>query len=206
MQIEGSHQLPVPRSQVWSALHDPQVLANALPGLRALTATGDDQYAITIEFGVGSVRGVYEGSFALTDGRELELCTVRADASGAPGTVHAVAEVRLEDLNGDGTRLRYSADANVAGPVAGVGQRLMTASAKRTTDRFIEGLQRELSAPEDRHREVPGSAERRVEVFTPADGGRRRMPEPSGIVVGVLLGFALAMIGIAVGRWTAPRR
>jgi hypothetical protein len=32
------------------------------------------------------------------------------------------------------------------------------------------------------------------------------MPEPSGIVVGVLLGFALAMIGIAVGRWTAPRR
>ncbi|MGH2978151.1 MAG: SRPBCC family protein [Solirubrobacterales bacterium] len=206
MQIEGSHQLPAPRSEVWSALHDPQVLANALPGLRALEATGEDQYAMTIEFGVGSVRGLYEGSFALTDERELEVCTVRADASGAPGMVEAVAEVRLEDLNGSGTRLRYSANANVAGAVAGVGQRLMTASAKRTTDRFIEGLQRELSAPQDRDHEVPGSTEPRAEVFTPAHGEHRRMPGPSGIVVGVVLGFALALIGIAVGRWTAPRR
>ena len=47
--------------------------------------------------------------------------------------------MRLAD-NGEGARMSYEADANVTGPLAGVGQRLMGAAARRTTEQFLSAL------------------------------------------------------------------
>jgi uncharacterized protein len=204
MKFEGDHRILARRRDVWSALHDPQVLSRALPGVRELEVTGPDRYALTIEFGVGAVRGVYRGHLALDDEHEFEACTVKANASGSPGSVDATAKIRLGDVNGDGTRLSYSADANVAGPVSGVGQRLITATVRRTTESFIEGLQRELAgtgrAAED---ERAGGGEPGA-IFAP---GRAASPAKSGdFATGMVVGFVLALIGIGFGRWTAGRR
>jgi carbon monoxide dehydrogenase subunit G len=206
MKVEGTHELAAPRTEVWSALHDPQTLASALPGLRELTPEGPGRYAMTIEFGVGNVRGVYEGSFSVTDNNELERCTVKANAAGAPGMVDAMAEVHLEDRSGNTTLLRYSADAYVAGAVAGVGQRLISVTAKRTTDRFIEGLQRELGGVEVRpEAPAPGDGPQ-AQVFTPSHVASGGLPlESRSVLVGVVVGFTLALIGIGFGRWTARR-
>jgi uncharacterized protein len=201
MRIEGTHQIDVPRRELWSAIHDPRVLADAVPGLRELEAEGPDRYAMTIEFGVGSVRGVYQGRFSLTDEREGELCTLKAEAGGAPGTVDAVAEIRLDERDGDGTTLSYVVDANVVGPVAGVGGRLIAATAKRTSERFVEGLQREIAAP------TPGAAAPApATVFAPSRREAAHGSSTRAFTTGAVLGFALAMAGVAVGRWTARPR
>ena len=139
MKINGEHDFRASRAQVWDALNDPEILAATLPGARRLEPTGPDEYALTVDVGVGSVRGTYEGTFALTDKQERESCTVTATASGRPGSVTAVASMRLAD-NGEGARMSYEADANVTGPLAGVGQRLMGAAARRTTEQFLSAL------------------------------------------------------------------
>ena len=49
--------------------------------------------------------------------------------------------------------MTYEADANVTGPLAGVGQRLMGAAARRTTEQFLERARRRyIEAPEARRR------------------------------------------------------
>jgi uncharacterized protein len=182
MRIEGEHEFGASRRQVWDALNDPAVLARALPGAQRLDPVGPDEYALTASVGVGSVRGTYEGTFALSDKREAEGCTVRASASGGPGSVQTVARMTLADRDGGGALLRYEADATVTGALAGVGQRLVAAAARRTTGEFLAALEREIA---------PAAA---------APPPARRRP-----LALALAGVLIAAAGVAVGRWSARR-
>jgi carbon monoxide dehydrogenase subunit G len=195
MKITGAHDFTSARDDVWRALQDPDALAATLPGARRLEQTGPDAYAMTVDVGVGAVRGTYDGTFALTDKVEREACTVRASASGRPGSVEAVARMRLSDGEG-GARLDYEADANVTGPLAGVGQRLMAAAARRTTEQFLSALDAHLVRGP-----APAAEPSREVVAAPARGGT----DPKVVVASALGGFLLALVGVAVGRWSARR-
>ena len=199
MKVTGDYEFRASREQVWAALLDPEALAATLPGARRLDPTGADRYDISIDVGVGSVKGTYDGTFALTDKVEREACTVRATASGRPGSVTTEARMRLE--GDERARMTYEADATVTGPLAGVGQRLMGAAARRTTEQFLSALDEYIAAP------APAAA-----AATAPEPGAAVVPAaPRGgtdakvIVASALGGFALALIGVAVGRWTARR-
>jgi hypothetical protein len=201
MKVSGEHAFRASREQVWDALNDPEILAVTLPGARRLAPTGPDEYAMTVDVGVGSVRGTYEGTFALTDKQERESCTVRASASGRPGSVTAVASMRLSD-DGHGARMSYEADANVTGPLAGVGQRLMGAAARRTTELFLSALDERIVSGAPAVAAPAGERAATGAAIVPAAPA----PASTKVVVGsALAGFALALIGVAVGRWTARR-
>jgi uncharacterized protein len=196
MKVTGEHEFRHTRDEVWKALLDPDALAATLPGARRLEPTGPDAYAISIDVGVGSVKGTYDGTFSLTDKVEREACTVRASASGRPGSVTTEARMRLD--GDDRARMTYEADATVTGPLAGVGQRLMGAAARRTTEQFLRALDDYIEAPPA----VAAAAEPGAAIV-PAPA-----PAPAGakvIVASALGGFALALVGVAVGRWTARR-
>jgi uncharacterized protein len=200
MKVNGEHRFTHSRDEVWRALLDPAALTASLPGARRLEPTGEDEYAITVDVGVGSVKGTYDGTFVLSDMVERETCTVRASASGRPGAVTAVAQMRLADGDNGHTVMTYEADANVTGPLAGVGQRLMGAAARRTTEQFLDALDRYIEAPEAAA--APAAAEPGAAILPAAPTA------PAGakvIVASALGGFALALIGVAVGRWTARR-
>lgn len=196
MKVSGDHDFRATRDQVWQALNDPETLAATLPGARRVVPTGPDAYEISIDVGVGSVRGTYEGTFALADKVEGEACTVRATASGRPGSVSAEARMRLS--GDDHARMSYEADANVTGPLAGVGQRLMGAAARRTTEQFLSALDEHIVAPPA---PAVAAAEPGREVVPAARGGT----DARVVVASALGGFALALVGVAVGRWTARR-
>jgi carbon monoxide dehydrogenase subunit G len=200
MKVTGEHPFGISSQQVWSGLNDPQILAAAVPGARRLEPTGPDEYAITVDVGVGAVKGTYEGTFALTDKQDGEACTVRASASGRPGSVEAIARMRLSD-QGDGALLTYEADATVTGPLAGVGQRLMGAAARRTTEQFLSALEQTIVSPPAAAPAVEAAPGAEV-VAAP----RPAVAADTRVIVGsALAGFVLALVGVAVGRWTARR-
>ena len=198
MKVTGDYEFRASREQVWAALLDPEALAATLPGARSLQPTGSDRYDISIDVGVGSVKGTYDGTFALTDKVEREACTVRATASGRPGSVTTEARMRL--AGDERARMTYEADATVTGPLAGVGQRLMGAAARRTTEQFLSALDDYIAAPAAAaaaKAPEPGAA---VVPAAPRGGTDAKV-----IVASALGGFALALVGVAVGRWTARR-
>jgi carbon monoxide dehydrogenase subunit G len=203
MKITGEHQFTHSADQVWKALLDPAALTATLPGARRLEPTGPDEYAVSVDVGVGSVKGTYDGTFALTDKQEPEACTVKATASGRPGTVSVVAKMRMADDGNENAVLTYEADATVTGPLAGVGQRLMGAAARRTTSQFLQALDGYISEPEavaEPEIAAAGDAQPRYEIERARPAGDSRV-----IVTSALAGFVLALVGVAVGRWTARR-
>ena len=77
----------------------------------------------------------------------------------------------------------------------------MGAAARRTTEQFLEALDRYIEAPEAAA--APTAAAEPGAAIVPA-----AQPAAAGakvVVASALGGFALALIGVAVGRWTARR-
>jgi carbon monoxide dehydrogenase subunit G len=142
--LDGSAVLHADPERVWSVITDPAVLARTIPGCESLEQVGDDSYRMNVSVGVGAIRGTYAGEVHLTDQQRPTSYVMHASGAGAPGQVRATVTINLEP-DGEGTTLTYSADAVVGGPVAGVGQRMMTGVAKRMAGQFFTAIDAELT-------------------------------------------------------------
>jgi hypothetical protein len=136
MKIEGSHDVPAPRAKVWEAFLDPERLRRAIPGCERLDALGNDEYKATLKVGVAAVKGTFEGKVRLSEKKPLESYRLAAEGSGAPGFVRADTLITLSDVEG-GTRVTYSADVQIGGLIAGVGQRMLGGVSKMMADQFF---------------------------------------------------------------------
>jgi hypothetical protein len=205
--LDGSAVLQADRERVWSMITDPSVLARTIPGCQSLEQLGDDAYRMTVAVGVGAIKGTYAGEVRLSDQKRPESYVMHASGAGAPGQVKAVVTISLHPEDDGSTTLTYSADAVIGGPVAGVGQRMITGVARRTAQQFFTAIDHELRG----RAVVPiGSApSAAAAVETPSAEAPRvfagRAAAPAGAVnlrevaLGAAGGAALSLIGVAVG-------
>jgi hypothetical protein len=98
-----------------------------------------------VSVGVGAVKGTYAGEVHLTDQERPKSYVMHASGAGAPGQVRATVTIELAPDGDSATVLTYSADAVVGGPVAGVGQRMITGVAKRMAAQFFTAVDAELA-------------------------------------------------------------
>ena len=136
MKLEGSYEIPAPRQQVWEAFLDPERLRLAIPGCEKLDAIGPDEYKATTKVGVAAVKGTFEGKVRLVDQQPPESYRLMVEGSGAPGFIRGDTVITLAE-SGSGTRVSYSADVQIGGLIAGVGQRLLGGVSKMMADQFF---------------------------------------------------------------------
>ncbi len=209
MNLDGSAVLNADPERVWSVLTDPAVLARTIPGCLQLEQVGNDEYTMQVVAGVGAVKGTYAGEVRLADRRQPSSYVMHASGAGAPGQVRATVTINLEP-DGDGTTVTYSADAVVGGPVAGVGQRMMTGVAKRMAGQFFSAVDAELTgaaapvAPAP-PAAVPGAPAAGPTVFA----GRAAAPptiDLRSFLLGAATGGAFTALGVLIGYLLGRRR
>lgn len=145
MKIEGSHDVSAPRQKVWDAFLDPEQLRQAIPGCEKLDALGNDEYRAIMKVGIGPVKGTFEGKVKLTDKQPPNTYRMAVEGSGGPGFVRGDTTITLSDIPG-GTRVAYSADVQVGGMIAGVGQRMLGGASKMLADQFFNKMGERLQA------------------------------------------------------------
>jgi len=144
MKLEGSYEVKAPRQKVWSAFLDPEILQKAIPGCEKLEMVGPDEYKATLKIGVAAVKGTFEGKVRLSDKKPSDSYRLAAEGSGGPGFVRADTLISLADIEG-GTRVSYSADVQVGGLIAGVGQRMLGGVSKMMADQFFTRMSEQLT-------------------------------------------------------------
>jgi hypothetical protein len=142
--LDGSTVLHADPERVWAVITDPAVLARTIPGCESLEQVGNDEYKMNVTVGVGAIRGTYAGDVRLSDQQRPKSYVMHASGAGGPGNVRATVTISLEP-HSDGTALTYAADAVVGGPVAGVGQRMISGVAKRMAGQFFKAIDDELT-------------------------------------------------------------
>ena len=85
------------------------------------------------------MKGTFEGKVRLLDKKPPESYRLSAEGSGGPGFVRSDTVITLSDIEG-GTRVAYSADVQVGGLIAGVGQRMLGGVSKMMADQFFNRM------------------------------------------------------------------
>ena len=142
MKIEGTHQIAAPRERVFRCLTDPEVLQRCIPGCENLEETAENSYAATIRTGVGSIKGVFNGTVRLEDIRAPEHYRIVVEGKGAPGFLKGSGNLDLGQ-QGETTLIKYTGELQVGGTIASVGQRMIQATAKMMASQFFTALDAE---------------------------------------------------------------
>src|SRR5690606_14894159 len=100
--------LSLPIDAVWSALNDPAILQQCIPGCDTFEAAGQDRYNIAMTATVGPIKARFTGKLALSDIQPPHSYRLQFDGSGgAAGSGKGTAHVQLSE-DPEGTVLRYT--------------------------------------------------------------------------------------------------
>jgi uncharacterized protein len=146
MEMQGSRHLAVTQQQAWDALNDPEVLKTCIPGCDKVEATGENQYAIGMGVKIGPVAARFAGKILLMDVQPPNSYTLHFEGQGgAAGFGKGNARVNLAPpVEGSGCELSYTAQAQVGGKIAQVGQRLVDGVARSMAEDFFKRFDDEM--------------------------------------------------------------
>ncbi|MDP4006339.1 carbon monoxide dehydrogenase subunit G [Methylobacterium sp. NEAU K] len=147
MDITGEYRIAAPRSAVWAALNNPDVLARCIPGCKDLARVSPEEFAAKVALKIGPVSATFAGTVRLEDVRAPEGYTLAGQGNGGmAGFAKGGAVVSLRE-EGDGTLLTYEAKAEIGGKIASLGGRLIQATSRKLADQFFGAFAAELGAP-----------------------------------------------------------
>lgn len=147
MNLSGTFSFAGPRATVWALLHDPAVLAKALPGTRRLELTAPDRYEGAMKVSVGPVTAAeFAVTVTLKDQTEPSHFAMQIDGKGGLGFVRGAATVDLADDATGGTVMTYASDVQIGGRIAAVGQRLLESVGRMMMKQALDSLDAELRA------------------------------------------------------------
>jgi uncharacterized protein len=91
------------------------------------------------------VKGTFEGKVRLMDLKPPDSYRMAVEGTGAPGFVRGETVITLTDIDA-GTKVSYSADVQIGGLIAGVGQRMLGGVSKMMADQFFNKMRTLLQA------------------------------------------------------------
>jgi len=127
MNVRGGLTLDAPRTRVFAAICDPDVLLGVIPGCREIEQTGEAEYRGLIDLRLPGVVGTYRTLVRLVDADAPRSGHLEGELEGTLGSVRGDATFRLAEA-GPGTTIDYEGHAVIDGPLA------------RLDSRFVEGL------------------------------------------------------------------
>lgn len=199
MDMSGEQIIPAPRDMVWAALNDPEILKQAIPGCELIEKHSDTELSATVVAKVGPVKATFKGKVTLSDIDAPNGYTISGEGQGgAAGFGKGGAKVSLTDVP-EGTKLAYTANAQVGGKLAQIGARLVDGAAKKMADdffvRFNEIVAAKAAAPATAAPEAvaePAPAAAVPVAPPPAPAGGAGGGIPSWLWIGGLIIVALA--------------
>lgn len=137
MEMQGEQRIAAARPLVWTALNDPEILKQCIPGCQSLTKVGEDGFTAEVLAKVGPVSAKFKGKVTLSDLDPPNGYTIAGEGQGGvAGFGKGDAKVALVD-DGDGTLLRYNVTAQVGGKLAQIGSRLIDSAAAKMAEDFF---------------------------------------------------------------------
>lgn len=193
MRMSGEERIAAPRSRVWEALNDPEVLRQCIPGCQSLEKESADRLRAVVEVKIGPIGARFNGTVTLSDIDAPRSYTLSGEGQGGTvGSAKTAIKVRLAE-EGNVTVLSYEVDATVGGRLAQLGGPLIDATAKQFAGKFFRKFGELLTG-------TP-AAPATLQSIPVSPAPMARPASSSGLPVAWILALAVsALVGFLVGR------
>jgi len=150
MELSGEYTIDAPRQKVWEALNDADVLKQCIPGCEEIEQSDENEFSAKVKAKVGPVNARFSGKVTLSNLNPPESYTISGEGSGgAAGFAKGGADVHLEELSPEQTKLSYKVDAQVGGKLAQLGQRLIQSTANKYAKQFFDKFEEIVGKPKE---------------------------------------------------------
>lgn len=141
MDISGDYEIPASRETVWAMLNDPEILRQCIPGCETIEMTGEDSFTAKVTLKIGPVKAKFSGDVVLSDKVHPQSYRIGGEGKGGvAGFAKGAADVHLEEVDANTTRLEYKVDAQIGGKIAQLGSRLIDSTTKKLSDKFFDNF------------------------------------------------------------------
>jgi uncharacterized protein len=147
MQLTSSRSVPASVETTWAALNDPETLKACIPGCETIERVSDTEFKVAMTARVGPVSAKFSGRIVLADLVPPTSYRLSFEGQGgAAGFARGEAKVTLTPES-NGTRIDYTANAQVGGKLAQIGSRLVDATAAKVADDFFGRFVERVGGP-----------------------------------------------------------
>ena len=145
MIVEGERIFDAPRTTVWQVLNDPAAMAATMPGVESFDVHDDKRWTanVKIPLGLGGLKMKID--MEKTEERELEYAAMQIKGQGVGAMMNMVTKFELSDDPG-GTKMLWSAEVRIAGPVGSMGQRVLQPIVNQQVQHVLAALDREVQS------------------------------------------------------------
>ena len=145
MHYEGSFEVSSSRDEVYAFVIDPAKIATILPDVQDVRIIDANNFSLKAKLGISFVKGLLDVKCTITEKTPSTFLKLKATANGLSSVVELESGFTLEDTQGDGTTVRWFADAKIVGLLARVGSRLIDSATERYVTQMIDALKQGLS-------------------------------------------------------------
>jgi carbon monoxide dehydrogenase subunit G len=143
MIVEGERTFDAPRATVWKVLNDPASMAATMPGVESFDVHDDRRWTanVKIPLGLGGLKMKID--MDKIEERALEYAALQVKGQGVGAMMNMVTKFELSD-EGAGTKMKWSADVKIAGPVGSMGQRVLQPIVNQQVQHVLGALDQQV--------------------------------------------------------------
>lgn len=133
--------------KVFSSLSDPKFMISTIPDLQSSKIVDNDHFEAKIKVGLSVVRGTVDMKFELKDKTGGNHAKLVGDGSGA-GSKMRIESVFDLSPDGEGTKMAWSADADLSGLMAGIGSQILKGQSEKQVTQIFSNIKSKLESSE----------------------------------------------------------
>jgi carbon monoxide dehydrogenase subunit G len=145
MIVEGERVFDAPRATVWQVLNDPASMAKTMPGVESFDIHDDKRWTanVKIPLGLGGLK--MKVDMEKTEEREPEFAAMSIKGQGVGAMMNMQTKFDLSE-DGAATKMKWSADVKIAGPVGSMGQRVLQPIVNQQVQHVLGALDQQVQA------------------------------------------------------------
>jgi hypothetical protein len=141
--VDGERTFDAPRATVWQVLNDPAAMAATMPGVESFDVHDAQRWTanVKIPLGLGGLKMKID--MEKTDERPPEHAAMQIKGQGVGAMLNMVTTFDLSD-EGARTKMQWSAEVKIAGPVGSMGQRVLQPIVNQQVEQVLSALEAQV--------------------------------------------------------------
>ena len=145
LQHAGQERIPAGVDTVWAFVNDPDKVARCLPDLIEASVLDPTHFDASVSVSVGPVRGRFKFKFELQPDAAARRMRMKISGGGFGSALDLTASADVLDAGDGTTTLNWGGEAEMRGPVAAIGGRVLDGQAQKLIAQTFANVRERLS-------------------------------------------------------------
>lgn len=141
--LDGVVSIGAPQEKVFASLCDPAFMISTIPDLQSSRIIDREHFEAKIKVGISVVRGTVDMKFQIADKTGGNHAKLIGEGAGAGSKLHIDSVLDLAP-DGEGTKMSWSADADLGGLIGGIGSGILKGQSEKQVNQIFSNIKAKL--------------------------------------------------------------